>query len=347
MTPLVMLLPACAFLSIMLAIVPNLLWLIVWLIGKCFHCSVSYAPFGWTSLALALLVWLVMMYGYLWGRWKLDLVPVSYQHQDIPASFSGYKIVHISDLHLSTFNDNPQKLDRIVDSINAQHPDLICFTGDLVTLGVKEAQPYEKKLRRLHARDGVMSVLGNHDFLLYAHYPDEPSRIDAVEQLVQFERQNLGWTVLRNQNKVIEAAADSNDRITIIGIDNQKGDAGFRTISCGDLEVAKEGVDGFCILLSHDPGFWSSVVLRKTTIPLTLSGHTHAAQLRFFGWNPANWMFKETDGRYDEAGQTLYVNIGLGCTIPIRLGANPEITVITLLPSETASSERALSSRHE
>ena len=68
----------------------------------------------------------------------------------------------------------------------------------------------------------------------------------------------------------------------------------------------------------------------QTDIQLTLSGHTHNAQIEVFGWSPAELTFKETAGRYDQDGQTLYVNIGLGCTAPFRFGAHPEITVITL-----------------
>lgn len=105
---------------------------------------------------------------------------------------------------------------------------------------------------------------------------------------------------------------------------------GFRTIHKGDLNKAMEGTDGFRVLLSHDPSHWSAEVIPNTDIPLTLSGHTHSAQIRLFGWTPAKWSFKETAGRYDRDGQTLYVNVGLGCTVPIRLGVNPEVTVITL-----------------
>ena len=64
---------------------------------------------------------------------------------------------------------------------------------------------------------------------------------------------------------------------------------------------------------------------------LTLSGHTHAAQMRFFGWSLANIAFDECDGRYEEDGRMLYVNAGIGCTAPFRIGCPAEITTITLL----------------
>lgn len=108
--------------------------------------------------------------------------------------------------------------------------------------------------------------------------------------------------------------------------DNQ----GFPTIHRGDLRKAMEGTDGFRILLTHDPSHWRAEVLPETDIPLTLSGHTHSAQIKIFGWTPAKWSFNEIAGRYDDGDQTLYINVGLGCTAPFRLGVNPEVTVITL-----------------
>ena len=112
---------------------------------------------------------------------------------------------------------------------------------------------------------------------------------------------------------------------------------GFHTIHKGDLNKAMEGTEGFRVLLSHDPSHWSAEVIPNTDIPLTLSGHTHSAQIRIFGWTPAKWSFKEVAGRYDRDGQTLYINVGLGCTAPIRLGVNPEVTVITLRISTEVS----------
>ena len=134
-----MMLASLIALSIVFTAVPNILWFILWLIAKCFHYSMPYAPFGWTAFGLVAFAWIVLAYGYFFGRFKLDINKWDYTHKDIPAEFDGYKIVHISDLHLSTFDDSPKQLKRFVDSINAQNPDLVCFTGDLVSLGVEEA----------------------------------------------------------------------------------------------------------------------------------------------------------------------------------------------------------------
>jgi predicted MPP superfamily phosphohydrolase len=212
---------------------------------------------------------------------------------------------------------------------NALDADLVCFTGDLVNLSADELTPYISELSRIKARDGIVSVLGNHDFMLYGFSNrGEQEREEAVARLVDMQRNRLGWQVLRNENIEIWRGEH---KITIVGVDNKSCTGqGFHTISKGDLPKALMGCDGFRILLSHDPSHWATEVLNDTDIPLTLSGHTHAAQLRLFGWTPASWVFRYTAGRYDEGEQTLHINIGLGCTAPFRLGANPEISLITL-----------------
>lgn len=316
-------------LGIVVATLPHVFWLLAWLVGKGFHYTMPYAPFGWTALALVVVVWIVLAWGCFVGRWRLQTTWIEFAHPDIPSAFDGYKIVHISDLHLSTFDDNPNQMRRFVDSVNDLEPDLVCFTGDLVTFGTMEAEPYTTTLRHLKARDGIVSVLGNHDFLIYNRkLEDDATRKSEVDSVTQYEREQLGWRLLRNENTVINRGGE---KLTIIGVDNTVGKSqGFSTIDRGDLPKATADTDGFRILLTHDPSHWRSEVLPDTDIPLTLSGHTHAAQLRLLGWTPASWVFNEAWGRYDEGGQTLYVNAGLGCTLPVRLNCPAEITLITL-----------------
>lgn len=327
-------------LTIVLAIVPHVVWCLVWLVCKCVGYSIPYAPCGWATIGLILFAWLLLAYGFYIGRWRLQVVPITYENKDIPTAFDGFRIVHISDFHLSTFADNPDQLERFVNTINAQHPDLICFTGDLVSLTLDELTPHVNTLRQLHAPYGVCSVLGNHDFFLYSRqYANEEQKEDAVTELARIQREELGWHLLRNDSYVISKQSETSnligneplETITILGVDNSNcANQGFHTIHRGDLHKAMQGTSGWRILLSHDPSHWRGEVLPETDIPLTLCGHTHAAQIRILGWTPATWSFVETAGRYDKDGQTLYINIGLGCTAPVRLGANPEITVITL-----------------
>lgn len=320
----------CVATSIVLALLAHLIWLIGWCGGKVFGYAISYAPFGRSAVVVVAIFLALMAYGYFIGRWRLTVTETEYAHRDIPTAFDGFRIAHISDLHLSTFDDKPEQLERFVQTINSLNPDIICFTGDLVTIGKEEAEPYTDTLRNLKAKYGVVSVLGNHDFLLYnQRLGNEEQRDNAVEELVSFQCDTLGWRLLRNEH--YELIADDGTKITFIGVDNKNcTNQGFQTIDRGDLGKAMNGVEGFSVLLSHDPTHWRYEVLPQTSIPLTLSGHTHKAQVEIFGWSLARLMFKEAGGLYSEADQSLYVNAGLGCTAPFRIGARPEITLLAL-----------------
>lgn len=330
MTPRLFLLVFGVCLTLFVAAIPHIIWFLGWLVSLIFGHHLKYAPFGWTALGLAVAIVLFLSYGFLFGRWQLKVKELNYANVDIPEAFDGFRIVHISDLHLNTFDDRPGKLEKFIETINAQKPDFICFTGDLVTDGCKEAEPYTETLLKLQSKYGVASVLGNHDFLIYERrFQNDEERIAALDSLVAYERNTLGWHLLRNSSMKIEAPDGSH--ITIVGVDNKHcWKYGPKAANCGDLPKALDGTGGFRILLSHDPNHWNAEVLPQTDIPLTLSGHTHAAQFMLFNWTPASLIFSRPYGRYDVDGQTLYVNPGLGCTVPFRIGAGPEITVITL-----------------
>ena len=322
------------FCAVVLLLCPTLLWLICWLIARLAHHSIPFAPFAYTGLALVVLFMGTMLYGYWFGRKQLRVTETTYTSPQLPTAFNGYKIVHISDLHLSSFAESPTFLQRIIDTINAQQPDLICFTGDFVGFGVEEALPFTNILRLLHAKDGIMSVLGNHDFALYHHELSDKQKEQKVNQLTTYQRDTLGWQLLRNQSYFIHR---DSAYLQIIGVDNTscKGQ-GFQTISRGDLMKAIRQLgdeakgEKLQILLTHDPSHWRGEVIPKTDIPLTLSGHTHAGQVRLFGYPLSSLMFTESEGWYHMDNQSLHINTGLGCTLPVRLGVPPEITVITL-----------------
>ena len=172
----------------------------------------------------------------------------------------------------------------------------------------------------------VRYIMGNHDYAPYIEM-DDSLREKEISVLQERVRGELAWVLLLNQNRVIKRG---NDSIAIAGVENQSYSF-TRHLQYGDLKKALKGVDGvFTVLLSHDPTHWRAEILPETGVPLTLSGHTHAAQIKIFGFTPASWVFKETDGLYEEDGRYLYVNIGLGGVVPFRLGATPEITVIDL-----------------
>ena len=330
------------FCIIVLLLCPTLVWLICWILARLCHHSMPFAPFAYTGLALVLLFCGTMLYGYWFGRKQLRVTETTYTSQQVPSAFNGYKIVHISDLHLSSFANSSPFLQRIIDTINARQPDLICFTGDFVGFGVEEAIPFTHILRQLHAKDGIMSVLGNHDFALYHHGLTDADKEEKVNQLTVYQRDTLGWQLLRNQSYLIQR---DSAYLQIIGVDNTSCQGqGFQTISRGDLIKAMTLPNNLItsspnsliapsplkILLTHDPSHWRGEVLPTTDIPLTLSGHTHAGQVRLFGYPMSSLMFTESEGWYHIADQSLHINTGLGCTLPVRIGVPAEITIITL-----------------
>ena len=330
------------FCTIVLLLCPTLVWLLCWIIARLCHHSMPFAPFAYIGLALVLLFCGTMLYGYWFGRKQLRVTETTYTSTQVPPAFDGYKIVHISDLHLSSFADSPDFLQRIIDTINAQQPDLICFTGDFVGFGVEEALPFTDILRQLHAKDGIMSVLGNHDFALYHHGLTDAEKEEKVNQLTAYQRDTLGWQLLRNQSYLIQR---DSAYLQIIGVDNTSCQGqGFQTISRGDLPAAMTlpnnlitsspdslfASSPFKILLSHDPSHWRAEVVPSTDIPITLSGHTHAGQVRILGYPLSSLMFTESEGWYEKDNQSLYINTGIGCTLPVRIGVPAEITVITL-----------------
>ena len=323
-----MLIILCIIAGLILALIPHILWFVGWIGCKIAGVGLPYRYFGIAALIIVILFWSALAYGYFWGRWKVESVALEYTHKDIPEAFDGFKIIHISDLHLSTFDDSPERLDTFIEEINQNCPDIVCFTGDMVTVGRSEAEPYTDILKKISATRGVLSVLGNHDFMIYG-FKRNSNREMAVKELAEYQESVLGWNLLRNENAVVED--EDSSKITFLGVDNANfNNQGFPTIHRGDLKKAMEGTDGFLSLLTHDPSHWKAEVLPETDIPLTLSGHTHSAQIKIFGWTPAQWSFNEISGRYDSGNQTLYINVGLGCTAPFRIGVNPEVTIITL-----------------
>lgn len=326
------------FCTIVLFLCLTIIWCICWLVARLCHHTLLYAPFAYTRLTLVALFLCTMLYGYWFGRKQLLITETTYTSSQVPAAFDGYKIVHISDLHLSSLADSPAFLQRVIDTINAQQPDLICFTGDLVSFGVEEAFPFTNILRQMHSKDGIMSVLGNHDFALYSHGLTYEEKDAKVEQLTAYQRDTLGWHLLRNQAHVITR---DTDKLQIMGVDNASCQAqGFQTVYRADMpkviEEANRQLDEDAkgnvmkILLSHDPSHWRIEVVEALNIPLTLSGHTHAGQFKVFGYPISSLMFNESEGWYHEGNQSLYINTGIGCTLPVRIGVPAEITLITL-----------------
>ena len=280
------------------------------------------------GLGIALLTMAYLIFGATEGKQYFQVKKTTIESKDVPQAFDGYRIVQLSDMHVGSWNGNTQAMEKAVSIINNLQPDLIVFTGDLVNNLASELDNFIPVFSKLKAKDGVYSVLGNHDYSTYIHW-ENPE--DQKEELVRLKQKQaeMGWTMLNNRHVKLY---HQNDSIALIGVENS-GRPPFPDYA--KLSEAMQGTEGmFQILLSHDPTHWRREVLPQTDIQLMLAGHTHAMQTKIFGFTPAQFIYEENDGLYQEGEQMLYVNIGLGHLLyPMRLGAWPEITLLTLRKS--------------
>lgn len=277
------------------------------------------------GLGIALLAMAYLIFGATEGKRYFQVKETTIESKDVPQAFDGYRIVQLSDMHVGSWNGDTQAMEKAVSMINDLQPDLIVFTGDLVNNLASELDNFIPVFSKLKAKDGVYSVLGNHDYSTYVHW-ENPE--DQKEELVRLKQKQaeMGWTMLNNRHVKLY---NQNDSIALIGVENS-GRPPFPDYA--KLSEAMQGTEGmFQILLSHDPTHWRREVLPQTDIQLMLAGHTHAMQTKIFGFTPAQFIYAENDGLYREGEQMLYVNVGLGHLLyPMRLGAWPEITLLTL-----------------
>ena len=285
---------------------------------------------GQLALGLASIPFLSILYGITKGKYNYKVLKYTLFFEDLPPAFDNYKITQISDIHSGSF-DNRSKVEYAVDLVNAQASDAIMFTGDLVNSKTSEMLPWKSIFSKLKAKDGVFSVLGNHDYGDYTRWPSEQAKRKNFDEMLDLQRE-MGFQLLLDEARYIEK---NGARLAIIGVENWG--KGFK--QKGDLKRATSKINpqDFKILLSHDPSHWEyEVVDDKLHYQLTLSGHTHGMQ---FGieipglvkWSPIKWRYKYWAGLYENEGQVLNVNRGFGyLAFPGRVGIWPEITVITL-----------------
>ena len=202
---------------------------------------------------------------------------------------------------------------------------MIIFAGDLQNIQPQELYPHIDVLSTLKAKDGIYSVLGNHDYAEYIGC-DEAIKAANCKETISLERQ-MGWHVLLNEHCTIERGKD---HIILAGMEND-GD-GKKFPQKGDIEKTLENVaeHDFILMLEHDPSAWRRKIVKDGRSQLTLSGHTHKMQFSLFGWCPLSLTGKEYNGWYRDGNQQLFVTAGLGGLIPFRFGATGEIVVLTL-----------------
>ncbi len=275
--------------------------------------------------------------GFMYGitnryNYKIRLIQLSLKN--LPEAFRGMKIVQISDIHSGSF-DSHHAVQRGVEKVLAEKPDMIFFTGDLVNNKADEIQPYTDIFAKLSAPLGVYSILGNHDYGDYVQWPDAEAKAKNLQWLKDTHGK-MGWRLLMNEHVVIEKG---NDKVAVVGIENWGAKAGFPKY--GKMDEAYAGLAEknipFKMLLSHDPSHWDAEVRKTyTDIDITFSGHTHGMQLGVeipgLKWSPVQYVYKKWAGLYQEGEQYLYVNRGFGFLgYPGRLGILPEITVVELV----------------
>ena len=290
--------------------------------GKLFR---LHMPYGWISLLPALGVLGYLLFGAIKGKEHFQVKEVTFTSPDLPDAFDGYRILQLSDIHSGSWKGNAEAIRKAVDICNGLDADLIAFTGDLVNSRASELPEFMSVLSRLKAKDGVFSIVGNHDYGTYVHWDSEADRQANFRKLIEEEKQ-MGWDILLNENRILHR---ENDSIALVGVENS-GNPPFPDYA--DIPKALKGTEGmFKVLLSHDPTHWRRSVLPDTDIQLMLAGHTHDMQVSVLGFSASQFIYPEHRGMYLEGDRGLYVNIGLGFVLfPFRLGAWPEITVITL-----------------
>ena len=276
-------------------------------------------------------IWYIVLYGSFIGFNKVEVNRQTFTSPDLPKAFDGYKVVLFSDAHVGSYTArNEHILKKAIELINAQHPDMIVYTGDIQNTQPQDIYRHMDVLSSLRAKDGIYSILGNHDYGDYI-CGNTAKKVANMRETMSLEKQ-MGWTLLMNEHRYIDRGKS---HIIIAGMEND-GD-GIRFPQKGNIKKALKGIndDDFILMLEHDPSSWRRRIIPDGRAQLTLSGHTHKMQFALFDWCPMSLTGKEVNGWYTEDEQSLFVTAGLGGLIPFRFGAPGEIAVITLKTQST------------
>ena len=285
------------------------------------------------SLVVASIPLPIMIHGITRGRYNFKVINHEIKFKNLPKSFDGYTITHLSDFHCGSF-ENKSKINYAIDLINEQKSDIITFTGDFVNNIYTEILPWKTQFKKLYSKDGKYSVLGNHDYGDYYEWGSEQNKVSGFNKLIEIQNE-IGFKVLRDEKFTIKRGQDS---INLIGVENW-GD-GFKKKGDIDKAITEINKSDFKIVLSHDPSHWDKILVdHKENFDLTLSGHTHGMQFGieipgFIKWSPVKYRYKYWAGLYKRKDQYINVNRGFGVLgFPGRVGIWPEITVIKLRSS--------------
>jgi predicted MPP superfamily phosphohydrolase len=247
-------------------------------------------------------------WGYWYGRHELEIARVEVPVDDLPPALAGLRIGLLTDLHRSETVAR-EDIDRAVDLVLAERPDLIVLGGDYVTLGDERyLDSAATSVARLRAPAGVYAILGNHD--------GERDTIEALER--------RGIDLLRDTRRPLEIRGE---RVDLIGIR-------YWTRRLGAIGAIPRRPGAFAILLAHDPRRLHEAAALQ--IPLVLSGHTHGGQIVLPGLGPiAARKYPVVAGLGRERKTTIYVSRGVGTVyVPVRINCPPDVSILTLAPRE-------------
>jgi len=233
--------------------------------------GISY-PMSTTVATLALTVGLalaiLLIYGMLRNRYRYKIHRKTVKISKLPIALKGLKIIQLSDIHSGSFTEI-DPLNKAISIINKEEADLVFFTGDLVNNVASEMEPFISVFKKIKAKLGVFSILGNHDYGDYVLWKSTEAKLHNFNELIQTHRK-LGWDLLLNENRLLNIKDSS---LAIIGVENYSAKGRFSKY--GDLSRAVIGTESADVklLLSHDPSHWSDqVTTGHKDIAITFSG---------------------------------------------------------------------------
>lgn len=267
--------------------------------------------------------WARVSYGCKVEPTWLELNRLEIPIADLPAPFSGFRIVQLSDIHCSR-NVTPAYLNEAVDLAQAQQPDVTVLTGDFVHKGFDFIEHMAESLGRLAAPHGVFAVLGNHDFSVRNALGFR--RYRHLHHAVADALTTRGIRVLRNETVQLTR---EDARLNLTGVED------LWSRVC-DLDKAFEGLCDSIprVVLAHNPRTIEH--LNEHRCDLMLSGHTHGGQVHIPQLGRPALSRKASRfaaGLYRWKNTHLYVHKGVGFGFPFRFGVRPEVAVLTLQPA--------------
>lgn len=264
---------------------------------------------------IILIIWI------LWANTALEINTHVINSDNLPESFSGFRIAQVSDLHNANFGEENEIL---LEKLKETNPDIIVITGDLVdsrNTDIEVGIEFAKKAVEIAP---TYYVTGNHESRISEYGTLKEGLLDA------------GVVVLENERVELERAGE---KIVLLGVDDPSfqtsylfGDSASVTDSA--LQELTDEENAYTILLAHRPELFKTYV--ENDVDLVFCGHAHGGQFRlpFVGGlvAPNQGFFPKYDaGFYMEDNTTMVVSRGIGNSIlPLRINNRPEIVVIEL-----------------